>query len=1326
MPISYDLTQLDAHSFESMVNFLALRVLGNGVTGFASGADGGRDGYLEGTAPYPTTKSQWSGVWYIQSKFHKPNLSKNPQTWIVQQVNEEIKLFTSRGRAIPDVWIIATNIELTAVKNTGSFDKIKKIVKSSLPEHVNFDIWGGQKILSFLGKDPDVANYYGHFLTPGHVLSSLYNNINDQYAQINAIIEHLIISQFNEQTYTKLEQAGSSSDARPKIHELFVDLPFVTMSEGNHNVLKTIVASASCNHKISCWENDPARGRLYGKAWKRSRIFILKGGPGQGKSTVGQFYSQIQRASFILAKGGPNVLPAVRETALELKSAAENLGLWTNVPRIPVLIELKDFATWYGGRKELDPKGILSYLSEKIASKTEQEVLVGTIKRAIGMDSWFFNFDGLDEVPNDVKDHIADEIIKFSDELLPSIDADALILCTTRPQGYSGQFEKLDASTLVLAQLPAETALLCATAVVKFGRTESEGEDAVETLSNAMQSPQVKELMTTPLQSHIMAVVVRDGGKPPEKRWELFENFYRVMKKRESQKNFKDVRINRLLRDDKLLKAIHARLGVALHAKAESSIGAEATLEKNEFEKLSRKTVTMLSDANIEETLNALMEATTERLVFVNTPDNSDYVRFDIRQLQEFFAGEFIYTDVSPLTMRNRMDIICADPHWREVMHFLLSSLVVMGRISELAMSAEVLSSTDNWDGCRFTQIFRRRLSVGAILALRLITEGVLEQDRRVRQTFKNILEPLYGTLNSGLINALASIQHPNTKAWLHNCMIDYLFLATEEEQIGAAIVLTRSLSDDIEQSDRVSNRILKSSSKYINAILTAQLLDSDERIFNEGLPNKIQPWFIDGLISILDESNIRAGLNYSLLIMMLFENKELTLMSEKYAALSKVKKSILLAFIEREGDEFNKVGSRQFKGYKGLTFHYFDHDWRTKSLPSVVDFKITPSESLSPFFQCCASVIIFAQDNSFDNLISFISNTKKISGTEELIPNYLKALLPLDFWPNQYLKFAEKLAKLDKRTYKKFLDSGKLDERNIRPTARIISPHGSFSRKSWESMCRDFPYLGSNLSMHTRFHGDFEFSVLELNASIATHAVTYPETYAPYILSWGLLFEMVGEKASSLRELFVEVMAGFSFDEISFGALDINLPPFNLDLEKEISLLPLFSNALVDAYNSIGAASAYNKKHATTQKKIDLFSYFGFTESSLEKIFNDDMMPEIIRQAALSCFLTLSSLTDSIDADNFFRSGHRDIFFKLLNSTSPNWYVQSLLKFASRKLQPSDAKSAVLIGELLDLYRDNYSVGFQMQSILSNWRERSVAPVSKAGCLQEWLRQEG
>lgn len=98
-----------------------------------------------------------------------------------------------------------------------------------------------------------------------------------------------------------------------------------------------------------------------------------------------------------------------------------------------------------------------------------------------------------------------------------------------------------------------------------------------------MMSPQVKEIMTTPLQAHIMAVVVRDGGKPPEKRWELFNNFYTVMKKREVLKNFADANIASLLQEkDLLLKAIHDRLGICLHVRAEYSQGADG----GQFDKL--------------------------------------------------------------------------------------------------------------------------------------------------------------------------------------------------------------------------------------------------------------------------------------------------------------------------------------------------------------------------------------------------------------------------------------------------------------------------------------------------------------------------------------------------------------------------------------------------------------------------------------------------------------------------------------------------------------------------------------------------------------------
>lgn len=44
----------------------------------------------------------------------------------------------------------------------------------------------------------------------------------------------------------------------------------------------------------------------------------------------------------------------------------------------------------------------------------------------------------------------------------------------------------------------------------------------------------------------------------------------------------------------------------------------------------------MQIDGNTDDVVDTLMEATTERLVFVNTPESSESVRFDIRQLQEF------------------------------------------------------------------------------------------------------------------------------------------------------------------------------------------------------------------------------------------------------------------------------------------------------------------------------------------------------------------------------------------------------------------------------------------------------------------------------------------------------------------------------------------------------------------------------------------------------------------------------------------------------------------------------------------------------------------
>ena len=89
-----------------------------------------------------------------------------------------------------------------------------------------------------------------------------------------------------------------------------------------------------------------------------------------------------------------------------------------------------------------------TYLAQKIAMGVEQEVLVGTLKRALRIGGWFVLFDGLDEVPHDVKDVVASEVCHFVDDIVSENNCDLLTLCTSRPQGYSGQFSALDGPTI--------------------------------------------------------------------------------------------------------------------------------------------------------------------------------------------------------------------------------------------------------------------------------------------------------------------------------------------------------------------------------------------------------------------------------------------------------------------------------------------------------------------------------------------------------------------------------------------------------------------------------------------------------------------------------------------------------------------------------------------------------------------------------------------------------------------------------------------------------------------------------------------------------------
>ena len=442
------------------------------------GADGGRDGFFEGSAPYPSSKHAWSGVWYLQSKFLAPHLAKDPQKWLSERLKEELEAFQKpeSKRTWPDNWIIVTNIEPSGAPQTGSFDRARAMVRKARPALAKrFHIWSGRKVLDLLALHPEIGEYYAEFLTPGQVLSKIYSEVTDAQAQIEQIIRYLVSTQFTEQQYTRLEQAGSTTDNRPGIHRLFADVPFACpLNRTKGMAAATLARSLAQNHKINVVPHDPERWMRWQRYPMRARTWFVKGGPGQGKSTLTQYVSQIQRAALILQPNGPIMLPPQRALAEEIRRAASDSSLWPAVPRIPLVIDLKEFAFWFGRKSDDTSDRMIAYITEHLANEVGETVKTGTLRRAFASARWLFVFDGLDEVPGDVKNPVANEVTHFVNDLLIGCGSDAAIVCTSRPQGYSGQFANLDAAIVELVSLSRDQALACAEPLLALDRSESE------------------------------------------------------------------------------------------------------------------------------------------------------------------------------------------------------------------------------------------------------------------------------------------------------------------------------------------------------------------------------------------------------------------------------------------------------------------------------------------------------------------------------------------------------------------------------------------------------------------------------------------------------------------------------------------------------------------------------------------------------------------------------------------------------------------------------------------------------------------------------------
>ncbi len=1276
---AFELTRLDANTFEHMVNALAQRTLGMGVTGFAQGPDAGRDGLFEGEADYPSSAERWRGTWYIQSKFRSPSSSGNDQAWLVQQIRNELSEFldAENGRKLPDNWIIATNIDPTAKAKTGSHDKIIAAVAAVSPKLARrTHIWGGTKLLSLLTLHSDVARHYGGLLTSGDLISSVINAIGDTSAGIDAIIRNLVVSQMAEQQYTKLEQAGSSADTRPGIQTLFVDLPFHHENNRFPGTLQQLTKALADNHAPTI---DRPQGPVWEK-WKRepsrSRIWFLRGGPGNGKSTITQFVCQIHRAALLRASKNHIVNDRLRTLSLDICNKAEKHGFLPHCARIPIHMELRLYAHWYGQQRPQSSKGVLSYLCSRIGKDLEQKLHVGTLKRALECGRWLIVFDGLDEVPGDVKDSLAKEINMFVDDVLLECKCDAMIICTSRPQGYSGQFDEIRPTVIDLAKLTTQEALACADPVLSIDRTQEEVELYRSTLVEATNSPSICEIMTTPLQSHIMAVVVRDGGRPPERKWQLFSNFYQVIKKREANRNLADPRISRLLREgDKLIKALHNRLGFELHFRAEKSSGAQTSINKDDLKHIISEIVHNLQDENVEETISLLLEATTERLVLVNTPENSSAVRFDIRPLQEFFAAEYLYETANEAGFRDRVAAIAKDSHWREVMHFLLSALIEQERRGELALAVEILSELDD-EPADQRRALARRLGIGGLLATRLLREGVLESDKRTRALFRKC----FGSLLAGTdaCSLLSSSPPPHSATWLIGVGLDALNELNPQENIGAASLMPIIVSDSSTQLDRVTNYLKDSDANFFAAF--------SNRISNHfvrGDRSSIPIWVMRLLLKRVLRSDWSDLPNSTLdqIYVLLATNKNRFLQAARLEGISPDVSDLLFGFFDHH--DRSELGKSIEENVIGGVIHESVH-----GIPSALrEFKwskeiIEELECLGGVARACVLLYrgaFLRLDQDLDIL------------TAEIGPKGGISLLPDSY---VYL-ICDRFEEFSNRSIKECIRTDRLGQR----IDYMIYRHDG-EDTDWEAVIQRFPHIGFSYLRNEREESDrrsfLNWARIDSNLDFFVKSVASSQSYSLGLPGLCRFVELFPSKAEDMKQIFGS--GPITRSVYSSSVIDKFI---QFDLSTDSYILPHLA-AYVNSSRELPEFFAHRPSVGDLILQIPQFLP---DLQSLEEFWDSGPTTEADVAAA---GLLLLAWQQSIPLGQ----KHLNRLLDCYNRSISEWFLPAALRFITSHVQREDAVALDFANSLLDLAREDLPGRCACEHIIADWREISHAPV--------------
>lgn len=634
--------------FEAMAQALlekTYRIDGNLIQ-FGAGQDGGR----EATWSQPASHSRYSRPanqktdvkkeWVFQVKYHDLDQRgwSTSRDAVLSDLEKELDKIVNKYAVPCHAYVMITNVPFTGARNVGTRDQVTALADRWHKHIPEIYVWDAADLSRILDANADVRTAYIDTILPGDVLKAIYNQATSSLDRKQSAFKAYLKFVTDRESSACAEEAGDEPDL--PLSNVFIDLT-LRIQDNNDKTLTKFFGeqqSKKSNTDISLLlESQISVRASFALFFADHPNILLLGGPGLGKSTLTQFLSLYQAARVV----DPALSRCLAERLkLPEGKAVEDLDAYCR-PRFPFRIELRRYARWMG-KQQNSQNELARYIVEVLINPNASSTLVMDDVFDLASDNpILIALDGLDEVPNlEIRRQIVENLRVFL-RRIDSENGDVQVILSSRPKGYSGEFEGFEPITWELNELEKpDFDEYCDCWLKNRILDIEERSEAKERINRGMLSESVQRLARSLLQATVILTIARGKIEIPHQRNSLYKKYVEVIFNREKIKwPIVSERENELLR-------LHERVGYELHCKMEQSrIEAldRPTFRSYVLSVLEDYSAIELGNKRLREVADEIIEAATDRLCLLigKGRDQTD-VDFVVQQYREYFAAVYL------------------------------------------------------------------------------------------------------------------------------------------------------------------------------------------------------------------------------------------------------------------------------------------------------------------------------------------------------------------------------------------------------------------------------------------------------------------------------------------------------------------------------------------------------------------------------------------------------------------------------------------------------------------------------------------------------------